>query len=322
MTSTEGTNTESDLMTYYSDSASNIGTLPPMFPKVILALVIAFGVIGNGIIIKVFLTSKQLRTPSNLFIVNLAIGDLTFLLISITTLYNVIQDGHMLFGKRNCTIIAFVIVTCASESLMTMGLIAISRYVAIVHPQKKHLLSWKVCIVLCVFTWLYGSILITPSITSFGRLGYGKAEWACTFDWTVNLTYNIFLFISTQGTTSAIMCFCYANIIRVFRQSKRRVAGQNSAAQGPKKEEIRLAIQLLVVFGIYNVCWGPYFLVVVIIDSQGEFPSWVYGMINIFVFSNFAVNILVYLYYNKAFRAHCLRSIGVQKEAVTSITVS
>ena len=36
----------------------NIGTVPPLFAKVGVALMIALGIIGNGIIIKVYLTSK------------------------------------------------------------------------------------------------------------------------------------------------------------------------------------------------------------------------------------------------------------------------
>ena len=77
-------------------------------------------------------------------------------------------------------------------------------------------------------------------------------------------------------------------------------------------EELRLALQLFVVFAIYNVCWAPYVLISVIIDRDGRLPSWVYGLLAIFAFWNSAVNILVYLCYNKLFRSHCCKSIGIQ----------
>ena len=299
----------------------NIGTQPPLFAIISTATIIAFGILSNGVIIKVFLASKQLRTPSNLFIVNLAFGDLIFLLTCITTVNTMVHDGVMPYGEVGCGVIAFFMVTSASESLITMGLIAVSRYVAIVHPQKKHLLTWRTCSSMCIVTWLYGSLLMSPVNSGWGRLGYSKPDWGCTFDWTYNITYNIILFLASQGITSTIMLYCYTSIIRVFRQSKKRVAAvdnTNNKEKAHKKEEVRLVIQLLVVFCIYNVCWAPYFLVVVIIDTQGQYPPWAYGLILTCVFWNSAVNVLVYLYYNKVFRAQCLRSIGLQKDILSN----
>ena len=203
---------------------------PPVFVKLFVTAVMAFGITGNGIIIFVYLTSKQLRTPSNIFIVNLAIGDLIFLLSSTTSLATMIRNGQMRYGHVGCMLIGFVIVDSASVSLITMGLIAVSRYIAIAHPQKKHLLSWRICLGLCAFSWVYGSILMIPSLAGWGRMGYNMYQWDCSFDWKYNLRYNVMLFLCTQGVTSAVMSYCYANIIRVFRRSKMRVAGDNTIA--------------------------------------------------------------------------------------------
>ena len=300
----------SDYTAMYSVSPEldlyNIGTEPPLFVKIGITLVIAFGIIGNCIIIKVYMSSKQMRTPTNIFIVNLAVVDLTFLLSSISSLNTILLDGKMAYGELGCTIIAFLMITTAASSLLTMGLIAIARYVSIVHPQKKHLLSWKTCTCLCLLSWIYGSLLTIPAVTGWGRLGYNKFLWDCSFDWTYNISYNVLIFCSSIGVTSVIVCFCYANIYWVFRRSKKRVAGENNSGRkkGPRKNEIRLALQLLVIFGIYNICWLPFFIVVVIVSPNGDFSPWVYGLICVIAYWNFAVNILVYLYFNSMFRAH------------------
>ena len=295
--------------THYSYSEAKV---PPTFITIIVISVMTIGILGNGLVVKVYLTSKHMRSPSNLFIVNLALGDLTFLFSSTTTVNTVMHDGQMLYGQRGCVILAFLIVTSAISSLTTMGLIAISRYMAIVHPHRKQYLSQRVCICLCVFTWLYGSILLIPTFIGRGFLGYNRLEWACTFDWSINMAYNIILFCATQVLTSVIMCFCYSSIIWVFRRSKRRVADQTGTTRQNvlNKDEFRLCIQLIVIFSIYNLCWGPYFLLVVMLDV--EFAPWAYGLSGILVFLNSSVNVLVYLYFNKQFRTECLKSIGIQ----------
>ena len=311
--------------TLTSDQSSHVGSrIPPMFAKIGVILVVTFGIIGNGIILKVYVTSKQLRTPSNLFIVNLAIGDLTFLLVSTTTIHTMMQDGEMLYGETGCKVLAFMIITSAVVSLNTMAVIAISRYMVIVHPQKKHLLSWRTCTITCVFTWLYGSIIMVPTFTGWGRVGYTGVEWTCAFDWSFNVTYSVLVFCFTQGLTSAVMCFCYARILIAFKASKRRVTVKNSISKKEKetnRQDIRLAIQLFVVFAIYNLCWGPYFLIVVLIDPTGRIATWVYGLIYIFVFLNFSVNVLVYLYYNRVFRIQCYKLFGIQMETFGGSTL-
>ena len=78
------------------------------------------------------------------------------------------------------------------------------------------------------------------------------------------------------------------------------------------RSEIRLAIQLLVIFIIYNICWGPYFAISLFIDPQGEFPEWCYCILLTLLFWNSAVNVLVYLYFNKTFRLECFQAIGVK----------
>ena len=137
----------------------------------------------------------------------------------------------------------------------------------------------------------------------WGRVGYHRAGWACTYDWSYNMAYNVIIFTASQVLTSVIMVYCYFKIFWVFRQSKKRVAGANPKVKekSAKNEEIRLAIQFLVVFAIYNICWGPYFVVSLMIDPLGLLPPWVYGSFSMAVLWNSAVNILVYIYYNRYF---------------------
>ena len=323
--------TSSDMSTDYTThgdtdgfSQQDILIDPPWFIGGSLIAVTIFGMSGSGIIIYMFLFRPKLRNPSNLFIVNLAVSDAVYLICHVQVIHSVLaHGGRRSYGHIECLVNALLVIDSGGTSLLTMGLIAVSRYVAIVHPQKKALLSWKVCAALCVYPWIHVILLMVPGLTGWGRLGWHKASWACTFDWNYNIWYNVVIFIFTQGVTSTTMLFCYSQIYMVYKKSKKRVAGKDMGQKGPQKEDIRLAIQLVVIFAIYNICWTPYFTITVFIYPDGDGPPWLHALMILFIAWNSAVNILVYLYFNRTFRRECLETIGMKSlDDVSTATAS
>ena len=286
---------------------------PPLFGKIILSVICVFGLAGNVLIICQFGRCRALRTAPNMFIINLAVSDLCFMLCLTPVINNMVaHGGEQGYGPKGCFFHAFTTITSATSSLVSMGLIAIARYVSIVIPKKKSLFTWKVCITLCVGCWAYAILIMVPALMGWRRLGWVPKSYHCTYDWAYNMIYNALVFIFAFGLISLIMCFCYYKIYKVFRDSQRRVAGEGGKGSGINKDELRLAIQLLAVFVIYNICWSPYFAMSLFIDPLGEGPEWLYCILLILVFWNSAVNVLVYLYYNRVFRAECLRLLGLE----------
>ena len=284
---------------------------PPMISSVVYLAVNLLGIANSSIIIYMFLSRASLRTPSNLFIVNLAIADGSYQLsVIMTPISMMFYGGRMFYGKLECQVSAIFITVTGGASLLAMCLIAISRYIAIVHPQKKHIMTWRRCIFLCTWPWIHVTILMIPSLTGWGRMGWHPASWTCLFDWSYNVLYNFVIYLNSQGLSSAIMLFCYSQIYYVYHKSKKRVAGENSAQSGPKKEEILLAVQLMVIFLIYNICWVPYFIINVFLYPFGDGPPWLYAFCVTCVAMNSAINIYVYLVFNKTFRRECLLAIG------------
>ena len=292
---------------------------PPLIGTILITSVCTIGLAGSSLIFYQYVKCRALRNPSILFIINLALADMGVLLSMIPAINNMVaHEGRQGYGQKECVLQATITIVSATSSLVTMGLIAISRYVAIVHPQKKFLLSWSVCCPLCMC-----SILLTcPALLGWGRLGWLPKQYSCTYDWSYNITYNAVIFIFAFGLVSLAVCWCYFKIYKTFRNSKRRVAGDGAKAKGISRDELRLAIQLLVVFVIYNICWSPYLLVALFIDPHGKGPQWLYVIIVTLAMWNSAVNVLVYLCYNRVFRAECLKLVGVKKATNTSMSHS
>ena len=296
---------------------------PPLFAKIGMSLIMCCGIIGNSLIIFQFVKSRLLRSAPNMFIINLALADLVLIVCMGPQIHNMVAyGGRQGYGDLGCFCHAFLIVTSAGASLVSMGFIAVSRYLIIVHPQKKILLSWWLCGVLCVCCWVYSILVALPAVFGWGRFAWVRRNYICNYDWTYNMAYNGVVFFFLFGIVSAIMFYCYYNIYKVFRESKQRIAVEGVKGKGPSKDEMRLAIQLLVIFIIYNICWTPYLAISLFIDPIGQRPEWLHCIFIMLAYWNSAVNILVYLYYNRVFRGECLHLARMKINSDSSITVS
>ncbi|XP_049598816.1 alpha-1A adrenergic receptor [Syngnathus scovelli] len=102
----------------------------------VLASFIAFAIVGNLLVILSVVCNRHLRTPTNYFIINLAIADLllstTVLPVSATL---EILD-YWVFGRIFCDIWAAVDVLCCTASIMSLCVISIDRYVGVRYPLQ------------------------------------------------------------------------------------------------------------------------------------------------------------------------------------------
>ena len=63
--------------------------------------------LGNYIVIRLFTKSKELRTPANMFVVNLAISDMGMVLTQFPMfIYNCYSGGAWAFGPLACELYA------------------------------------------------------------------------------------------------------------------------------------------------------------------------------------------------------------------------
>lgn len=102
----------------------------------ILASFILFAIVGNILVILAVVCNRHLRTPTNYFIINLAIADLllgtTVLPVSATL---EVLDSWV-FGRIFCDIWAAVDVLCCTASIMSLCVISIDRYIGVRYPLQ------------------------------------------------------------------------------------------------------------------------------------------------------------------------------------------
>ncbi|GAA55305.1 opsin-like receptor [Clonorchis sinensis] len=121
-------------------------------------------ILGNILVIALFSLCKQLRTPANLLIINLAINDLSFSIINgfpLKTISSINQ--RWTWGKLACQIYGFIGGVAGFNSLTTNAMIALDRYFVIAQPiQAFTRMSYLRAFVMLAICWIWALLWSVP----------------------------------------------------------------------------------------------------------------------------------------------------------------
>lgn len=102
---------------------------------------------GNGVVIYVFSTTKSLRTPANLLIINLAISDFGFMAINAPMMIINLYFETWVVGSLSCDIYGMTGSLFGCNSIWSMSMIALDRYEVIVKGINGRPMTTKSAIV-------------------------------------------------------------------------------------------------------------------------------------------------------------------------------
>ena len=240
--------------------------------------IVILGICCNTLTVITFLITKTLRHP--LFIVNLALSDILFLSGAISFILDATL-GYRYFDDAGCLAMGMAVTLGVYGSTAAMAWLAIGRFVAIVKTSWKRFIGYRTNVVLALSGWFYVGMFFIPFATGSARLAYLPNGHGCHFDWTYNVGYSLSIPIFLVFLPSLVMATCYFFVFKEFRRCRKKVDGNNRSAnnsEAVKKEEKRikqlqpefqLALQLVIIYVVYNVCTLPYIIVFVFVDPRG-----------------------------------------------------
>jgi len=126
-------------------------------------IVAVLGFIGNVLVISVVLSNSRMRNTTNALIINLAIADLLFIVICVPFTAVSFATSLWPFGSLWCKTYNYAINVTAYVSVYTLVLMALDRYLAVVHPIESlaHRTERNACVVIGV-VWLVMCTLNIP----------------------------------------------------------------------------------------------------------------------------------------------------------------
>lgn len=90
-------------------------------------LIITVGLLGNIVLVKIFITNSAMRSVPNIFISNLAAGDLLLLLTCVPVDASRYFFDEWMFGKVGCKLIPVIQLTSVGVSVFTLTALSADR---------------------------------------------------------------------------------------------------------------------------------------------------------------------------------------------------
>uniref|UniRef100_A0A3B3BPU8 Opsin 4b n=1 Tax=Oryzias melastigma TaxID=30732 RepID=A0A3B3BPU8_ORYME len=236
---------------------------------VILAVGIT-GMVGNFLVIYAFSRSRSLRTPSNIFIINLAVTDFLMCLTQTPIFFITSMHKHWIFGKKGCELYAFCGALFGICSMMTLMVIAVDRCVVITRPLASlGAMSNKKALSFVAAAWVYSMGWSLPPFFGWSAYVPEGLMTSCSWDYMTFTpsvrSYTMLLFTFVFFIPLFIIIFCYCRIFRAIRHTTRAIAKINcegtrdSAKKFHKmRSEWKMAKIALIVILLFIISWAPY----------------------------------------------------------------
>ncbi|GAU87703.1 hypothetical protein RvY_00514 [Ramazzottius varieornatus] len=187
-----------------------------------IASLIAFvTVVLNLTILTTFIRYPDIRTPFNIYILNLTIADLLCASFSMTgVIANTVVPAWP-WGVTYCSIFMYMDWMFLAAGLQNLALIGADRLWSILKPvHYRAYRSVKVSVIICVSTCIYLHLVIVPFITMDRTLYAFEDPDICVTNIKAQELYTAFLELVVYGGPLVFVLFCY--ILMAYKLRNRR----------------------------------------------------------------------------------------------------
>lgn len=282
---------ESQMLDIYKQtmSARRFDYVTEMCLIVAFATLILFGASGNGLVCYVVAKNPHMRTPRNIFIINLAISDFT--LCVFTQPFNLMKllTLDWPFGNFMCKFVPMFQGTNVFVSTISITAIALDRFQVIVYPTKDSMKKIGAAAAL-ISIWVISFLIASPTLV----FTYYKSErplqelpfyqYRCIEDDTLNIergAYSIACVVVQYFLPIIIVSVAHARICNKLRY---RMVNQPSPAGAPspyrqKKNERetrrkrRTNILLAMIGIVFALSWLPLNICNILTELHRKFFS-------------------------------------------------
>ncbi|XP_064109887.1 parapinopsin-like isoform X2 [Macrobrachium nipponense] len=268
-----------------------------------LFLIGLFGIFNNLVVLIVMAKNKQLRSPLNLFLINLAISDLGISMVGNPISLVAALNRGWNFGHHACIVYAFLMGFFGITSICNLMVLAFERYMMISRPWKTSELTERNALLTIMGVWIYSFLSAAPPLAGWGGFKIEGPGISCSIDWETrslnNTSYIVFLFTLGLGLPVAVMGFSYTNVISTLRQ-----AGSSGFQAGVAKAERRVAVMVVVMGITFLFAWVPYSVMALIMafGDQSLVTPGAAVIPAIFAKSSCLYNPIIYVGLNTQFR--------------------
>ncbi|XP_028986285.1 thyrotropin-releasing hormone receptor [Betta splendens] len=296
----------------------------------LVSLICGVGIVGNVMVILVVLTTKHMRTPTNCYLVSLAVADL--MVLTAAGLPNITDAlyGQWVYGYAGCLGITYFQYLGINASSCSITAFTVERYIAICHPIKAQflctlsrakkiiMLVWALTSVYCVM-WLflsdttklaYDNVVLLSCAYKVSRSYYLPIYFT---DFAVFYVLPLMLATVLYGLIARIL---FLNPLpsdpkdsskKWKKETSRegRMISTNSSSSTTAASRRQVTKMLAVVVVLFALLWMPYRTLVVVNSflDKAYLDTWFLLFCRLCIYLNSAINPVIYNAMSQKFRA-------------------
>lgn len=255
-----------------------INPLIPHFFGVLFFFLWIVSFVGNGMVIYIFTKVKSLRTPSNIFVINLALSDLVMMTtMGPTVTVNVFMQRYWSWGVFGCKLYGFVGAICGCSSICTMVVIGYDRYNVIVKGLNGVKMTMGKALGIVIFIWVYVVFVSAlPLMDIWGGYSVEGMLFTCSYDYLKedwgHQSYVMFGFFTLYIIPMSCVFFFYSSIVKAvwaheyaLREQAKKMNVESLRSNADTKAEsteMRIAKVAVTNVTIWATIWSPYAFIV------------------------------------------------------------
>lgn len=281
---------------------------------VIFAIICFLGIMGNCIVIYTITKKTKCRakqTVPDIFILNLSIVDLLFLLGMPFLIHQLLGNGSWHFGAAMCRFITALDSNSQIVSTYILTVMTLDRYLATVHPIRFNYIRTP-CVAAWVIGLVWGMSLLTvlPVWMYAGLMPLPDGLVACALllpdPVTDTCWFTLYQFFLAFAIPLAIICLVFFKILQHMSTSVAPLPPRSLRVRTRKVTRMAVAICLA-----FFICWAPHYILQLVhlgVQKPSLAFSYAYNIAISMGYANSCINPFLYIILSENFKRQFLRA--------------
>lgn len=280
---------------------------------VVFGLIFVVGLLGNSLVMVVigrvkYGGGRRPGSPTNIFILNLSVADLLFLLFCVPFHATIYSLPQWVFGSFLCKSAHFLASVSMLVSVFTLVAMSVDRYVAVVRSKKSPCVRSRrnalagVCVI-----WTLSVACSVPVAQHQVLTGHPTAPNS-TFCWeqwsgASRPAYRVTVLLLGYLLPLLLISCCYTRVLFHLHKKMKNVSRKSQRSKRKTAQTVFLVVTA------FTICWMPHHIIAMWVEF-GSFPlndaSFVFRIVShCLSYGNSCVNPVLYAFMSENFRQAC-----------------